>query len=102
MFVTKESIAPVIVDTLKLPIEEAANKIISECDLTYLTPEEVMDAIRHFRQTRKGLELCADTLAVIYRRKNAEEDSIKLNDADYSGILGTISQRFNKSYNNRP
>ena len=91
---TKENIAPMIVDTLKLSLTEAAEKIIAECKLDYLTVEEVVDSIKSFRQTRKGLEMCAETIATIYRRKSMEEDDMKLGDLggdDLSGILGSMN-----------
>ena len=91
---SKENIAPVIIDTLKLPIHAAAEKIILDCDLTYLTPEEVINSIKSFRETRKGLEMCAETIATIYRRKSMEEDNMKIGDLggdDLSGILGNMN-----------
>jgi hypothetical protein len=100
---TKESLGPIIIETLSLPIYEAANKIIEDGNLEYLTPEEVMNSIKSFRQKRKGLEMCCETLVAIYRRKSIEEDDVKLSDSldsiGYAGILGGMQGPWGR---NRP
>ncbi len=90
MYPTIENLAPIIIDTLKLSIELAAKEIISQGNLTNLTEEEVINSIKSFRDTRKGLEPCCNTIMSIYRRKN---NQIEFDDIDpYEGILGSLDK----------
>ena len=85
-----EQLAPIIIDTLTDSIEFQAREIISQGELTNVQESDIIDSIKSYRRTRKGLEQCCQTLMAIYRRKNMEVDLPNLRDeSDWSSILGS-------------
>jgi hypothetical protein len=88
---TKEELGPIIIDTLKLTIKQAASKIKEGCNLEFITEEEIIEAIRPFRTSRKGLETCCEAVIAINRRKNLIDGQLDLREeSDWSGVLGSM------------
>lgn len=87
---TIEQLGLIIANTTHISIESSAKEILSQIDLGEVTAQDIIESIRPFRQTRKGLEQCCQTLMAIYRRKNLSNDPVDLRDeSDWTGLLGT-------------
>jgi hypothetical protein len=92
MIPTIEDLAPIIVSTERLPIESSAKQILEKCNLDNVTAQEVIECIKPFRHTRKGLEACCKAIVAAYQRNNQTPDIPDLrSESDWSGLLGSFN-----------
>ena len=69
-----EQLAPIIIDTLPDSIELSAGKVIQQGELNNVHESDIIDSIKLYRRTRKGLENCCKEIMKIYKSKNPEPE----------------------------
>lgn len=92
-----EQLAPIIIDTLPDSIELSAGKVIQQGELNNVHESDIIDSIKSYRRTRKGLENCCQEIMKIYKSKNPEPEIPDLREeTDWARFLRLSDPAYNK------
>ena len=94
---TIEQLAPIIIETLTDSIEFSTKQVITQGELNNVNEADIIDSIKLYRRTRKGLENCCQEIMKVYKNKNPEPEIPDFREeTDWARFLRISNPSYNK------